>query len=223
MVGGRGLNSLSILSYLKTAEHVTGDPKFLRHYQKLVQDHGYAANVFTPKVALGYGTGNQSDDEMAFMCYFNLLRYETDPALLKLYQASLAWYWSLECPEQNPLFNFIWAALQTDGGRSRNRFDPQPPLEAGVDTLKRIPLDRFDWEYKNSHRLDILPLRAARSPNEGYRVDGNVIPVDERYFEFWNHNPWRLDGGGNGRHLADGAAFLLPYYLGTYHGFVKEP
>ena len=76
-----------------------------------MKEHSYAANTFNPKWSLGYGTGNQSDDEMAFMCYYNLLRYETDPAVRKFYEYSLSWYWSLERPECNPLFNFVFAAV----------------------------------------------------------------------------------------------------------------
>ncbi|MCS6954177.1 MAG: hypothetical protein RMK57_05975 [Bryobacterales bacterium] len=52
--------------------------------------------------------------------------------------------------------------------------------------------------------------------------DGRVLPMDERFFEHWNHDPWGLDSSGDGRILADGAAFLLPYYLGLYHGFVSR-
>lgn len=222
MIDARGLNSLSILTYLKIAERLTDDPKFRRHYEKLIREHGYAANAYTPKVALGYGTGNQSDDEMAFMCYYNLLRYETDPVLLKAYHYSFSWYWSLERPERNPLFNFIFAAMWKGADGYPARSVPLWALEDAVDTLKNFPLDRFNWEFKNSHRIDIVPLKDMWFRNTGYRIDGKVVPVDERHFEFWNHNPWRLDGGGDGRHLSDGAAFLLPYYLGKYHQFIKE-
>jgi hypothetical protein len=52
-----------------------------------------------------------------------------------------------------------------------------------------------------------------------------VIPVDERYFEFWNLNPYSLNSGGDekgeGHGLGDGAVFLLPYYMGLYHGFIE--
>jgi hypothetical protein len=222
LIAGRGLNSLSILSYLKTAEHITGDPKFREHHDKLVKEHSYAANTFHPKWSLGYGTGNQSDDEMAFMCYYNLLRYETDPAVRKFYEYSLSWYWSLERPECNPLFNFVFAAVWDGTIGYPVRAVPQHALDDAVDTLKRFPLDRFNWAHKNSHRLDVVPLRNLWFQNTGHRIDGKVIPVDERHFEFWNHNPWRLDVGGSGRELADGAAFLLPYYLGRYHGFIEE-
>jgi hypothetical protein len=36
----------------------------------------------------------------------------------------------------------------------------------------------------------------------------------------WNGNPFRLDGGGGGRGEDDGAFFLLPYWLGRYHGYL---
>ncbi|MCA9042616.1 MAG: hypothetical protein KDA65_19840, partial [Planctomycetaceae bacterium] len=38
---GRGLNSLSILSYLATATHITGDPKYLEAARELRDVHGY--------------------------------------------------------------------------------------------------------------------------------------------------------------------------------------
>jgi hypothetical protein len=44
----------------------------------------------------------------------------------------------------------------------------------------------------------------------------------ERFVEYWNHDPWQLNTGGDGRRLADGAAYLLPYYMGLYHGFIER-
>ena len=58
--------------------------------------------------------------------------------------------------------------------------------------------------------------------NSGYRKNGKVIPVDESHFNHWNRDPWRLDTGGDGRLLANGAVFLRPYYMGLYHGFIIE-
>jgi hypothetical protein len=56
----------------------------------------------------------------------------------------------------------------------------------------------------------------------GFRRDGRVLPIDERFVGHWNHDPWALDYGGNGRSLADGASYLLPYYMGRYHGFLLD-
>jgi hypothetical protein len=221
----RGLNSLSILSYLKVAEHVTGDAKYREAYDKLVRDHHYAVNTLEPKQHLGPGTGNQSDDEMAFMDYYTLLRYETDPALLRIYVRSLRTYWALEEPEENPLFNFIAASCLAKASRGPRGGLPPSALPAGVTTLERFPLDLVRWGFRNSHRLDVVRfanLYREPSGNRGKRRDGRVLPVDERFVAHWNVDPWRLDEGGNGQMLADGAAFLLPYYMGLYHGYIAE-
>ncbi|HAB17065.1 MAG TPA: hypothetical protein DCE44_11515 [Verrucomicrobiales bacterium] len=58
----RGLNSLSMLSYLAVAEHITGDPKYARAARELIDVHGYAQNAMVPKIQAGIGSGNQSDD-----------------------------------------------------------------------------------------------------------------------------------------------------------------
>jgi hypothetical protein len=223
--GARGLNSLSILSYLRVAQHMTGDAKYQRAYDTLVNEHSYATNTLDPKRRNGPGTGNQSDDEMAFMCYYNLLRYETDPQRRRQYQWSLRWYWLLEQPERCPLLNFIFLAL--DDGSSMPALRPPPAgtiVADGVDTLERIPLDRVLWPYQNSHRLDIvkIPSTRYRLSEGGHLRNGQVVPIDERGLEHWNQDPWRLDAGHDGRTLADGAAFLLPYYLGLYHGLIVE-
>jgi hypothetical protein len=36
----------------------------------------------------------------------------------------------------------------------------------------------------------------------------------------WNSNPFDMDGGSDGRGEDDGAAFLLPYWLGRHHGLL---
>ena len=53
------------------------------------------------------------------------------------------------------------------------------------------------------------------------RVNGKVMPVDERFFNHWNHDPFELNTGGSGNEIATGTVFLLPYYMGLYHGFIK--
>ena len=225
----RGLNSLSILSYLKVAEHMTGDRKYGDAARTLVEQHGYALNVMCPKAQNGPGSGNQSDDEMAFMGYYNLLKYETDPKLRQIYALSLYNYWLMEEAELNPLFNFICAAsitgdTFTDPWGTQDLTPKADWLEASIDTLKQYPLDRINWGLKNSHRKDILFLspyaREDGALGKGYRRNGKVLPIDERCVEHWNHDPWQLDHGGQGNGLADGASFLLPYYMGLYHTFI---
>lgn len=229
----RGLNSLSILSYLAVTEHVTGQAKYGAIAEDLVRRHGYAQNLLYPKMHRGAGTGNQSDDEMAFMCYYNLINYEDDPELRRRYLVSFWMYWRLERPEMNPFFNFAFAAraVRASFADAWGVHDLSPTgdwLEDSIETLKRFPLDRIDWRHTNSHRLDIVRLpRWTRGFDEvlgrvrGHRVNGKVLPVDERHFNHWNTDPWTLDQGGHGATLSDGTVFLLPYYMGLYHRFIE--
>ncbi|HPN33029.1 MAG TPA: hypothetical protein PK843_00825 [bacterium] len=232
----RGLNSLSMLSYLATTAHITGDAKYRIVADSLIKRHGYLQNLMNMKVQRGIGTGNQSDDEMAFMCYYNLIKYEPDPLRRSQYAASFWLTWRLEAPEMNPLFNFLMAA-SCNGVRYADQWGTHALdatgdwLEDGVETLKRFPLDRFDWRHDNSRRIDLIRLSELGAcfdenpqdfPRRGYRVNGKVIPVDECHFNHWNRNPFELKTGGSGRTLSDGAVYLLPYYSGLYYGFIKE-
>ena len=229
----RGLKSLSLLSYLAATEHVTGDSKYRQIINMLREKHAYDTNLKVPKNQRGVGSVNHSDDEMAFMCFYNLMKYGNDPKLTDEVGYSFFCYWILEFPEMNPFFNYCYAAFGV-GRKYVNPWGTQniSPwlgwLEDSVDTLKRFPLDRFDWRHTNDRRLDLVPLmRQTYDPYEtdyrprAYRVNGKVMPVDERFFNHWNHDPFEINTGGNGHELADGAVFLLPYYMGLYHGFIK--
>jgi hypothetical protein len=225
----RGLNSLSILSYLRAAAHITGESRFDDAAARLIRDHAYAMNVLISKTNSGPGSGNQSDDEMAFMNFYNLLKYEKDQKLRSMFALAFHRRWVIESPELNPLFNFIYAAAAS-GLKFSDAFGEEELTPAGdwltesADTLKRYPLDRIDWGLKNSHRLDIVPLPSwsRERAGRGLRRNGKVLPIDERFVDKWNHDPWVLDYAGSGRRLADGASYLLPYYMGLYHRFLED-
>jgi len=230
----RGLNSLSMLSYLSVAEHITGDSKYGDAVRLLCEKHHYDQNAMQPKLHFGIGSGNQSDDEMAFMSFYNLIKYTKDDALRERMQHAFFNYWKLEFPELNPFFN-IAAAASLNGVISKTQwgtvdltlFDGW--LEDSVAALKGFSLDRFNWDVQNSHRIDLVPLFRHqtididdRAPQRrALRVTGKVLPVEERFFNHYNTDPYHLDYGGDGRMLASGTVFLLPYYMGLYHGFIE--
>ena len=232
----RGLNSLSMLCYLAVAHHMTGDQKYADVSRRLIDEHGYAHNAMYPKIQHGPGSGNQSDDEMAFMCFYGLLRYSHDESLKALIRYSFYRYWANEFPEQNPFFNFAYAAhnLGQSAANPFGTFDITPWAgwqEESMVTLRGFPLDRLNWPHRNSHRLDLqflwaqgsIDLYEPRRRQRGHRVNGRVLPVENRHFNHWNTDPWQLDYGGDGGELAAGTVFLLPYYLGLYHGFIAKP
>jgi hypothetical protein len=233
----RGLKSLSMLSYLADAEFVTGDPKYAEASRELIDKEGYAQNAMFSKLQRGPGTGNQSDNEMAFMSYYNLLRYSHDEALKRMIRASFYLYWLNMAPEMNPFFNFAYAA--ENGGATGATPWGTYPLSPWPDwqldamaTLRGFPLDWINWPLRNSHRLDVEQFPSTRAsdpessdsePRRGNLVNGKVLPVENRYFDHWNTDPWELDYGGNGDILGAGTVFLLPYYMGLYHGFIQKP
>ncbi|MFA1549798.1 hypothetical protein [Actinomadura chokoriensis] len=228
----RGLNSQTILTFLTIADHVSDDGKYAAAKKKLISESGYEMNTLAPKVTLGVGGGNQSDDEMAFMNYYHLLKYEDEPALKRSWSRSLYDYWQLEQYELNPLFNFI-AGVHLKGATWSDAYGPVeldptgPWLAQSVDTLKRFPLNLVNWKQNNSGRLDITNLGQQVRPDDdastlGMLRSGTVLPVDERVVGHWNHDPYKLDQGGSGTTEYDGASFLLPYWMGRYHQFISE-
>jgi hypothetical protein len=202
----RGINSLQILSFLKAAVHITGDNKFEKAYQNLVQKHHYAENTIEQKM---YGPFdiNHSDDELAFLPYYILFRYADDPALRQVYTKSIQRSWNAEQADRIPIWNIIASAsLKKDCD-----------LKIAHEELQLIPTDLITWTMENSHRWD-LP-EDQLTDRFGYAQAVKPIPTPERGISKWNSNTYRYDSGSNGSGEDDGAFFLLPYWMGRYHGF----
>ncbi|MGH9936861.1 MAG: hypothetical protein ACREAM_11485, partial [Blastocatellia bacterium] len=110
-----GLRALHILSHLRVAHHITGNPRYEQAYNELITKHRY--HLLTRSQKINYpGHVNHSDDELAFLSYYPLLNYETDPKLREVYVQSLSRAWRVERPERNPLWNFIYAVGAVGSG-----------------------------------------------------------------------------------------------------------
>lgn len=205
----RGLNSLEILAGLKTAHHITGESRYDEAYRDLIDNHGYAENTRKQKLTLP-GHINHSDDELAFISYYPLLKYEKDHARREIYLESLEHAWQVERPERNPWWNYIYGALTEN--------DCDAVLAAR--TLREIPTDLINWPVRNSHRLDI-GLDAERG-RKGELQSIDVLPYDELPASKWNFNPYSLDSDTRGTSEDDGTYYLLPYWMGRYYGFLSE-
>jgi hypothetical protein len=214
--------------------HITGDQKYRDAFLELAWEHGYAMNGMTqPKVMLSPGAHSQGDDDMAFLNYYHLLRYETDPALQDMFNNAVYWHWQIEKSERNPLLNVIYAAcnlgkVRVDQWRAMDLSPSKGWLDDTIFTLERFPLDLVDWPLSNAHRSDIIRLHQfARGPGPdhvgtGYRVDGYTIPIDENHAIQSNQDPWVLTRNADGTRLNTGVSFLLPYYMARCHGFIDE-
>jgi hypothetical protein len=204
----RALNSLELLSFLKVADRLTGRPRYAAEYAKLAREHRYT-NLITRLIESRLEL-NYSDEELALLPFYTLFQHETDPAMLACYRAALDEWWKNIQREANPLWTFIYLT-----GHPGAKLD----LSDAAWTLYRMPMDTISWTVRNSHRLDLVP--AVAEDRHGRREFLTLLPPDERPVMRWNANPFVVDGGNGGHSEDDGAAFLLPYWLGRFHGFLK--
>jgi hypothetical protein len=207
-------NSLEILSFMRTAYHVTGDARFEDAYQDLINNYALAdlaldAAIYFPLIT------NHSTDELLFLAYYPLLRYETDTVLRAKYLDGLRRTWGFNRIEQSSFFDITFGALSL----GQEDFD----LPAAMDNLREIPLDLVEWTMKNSDRQDIeldpLPNRFGEVISA---TDMPPLPPDERPVMIWNGDPFVLDGGAAGFREEAGTFWLLPYWMGRYHQFIVE-
>src|SRR2546423_256068 len=87
----RALNTVQLLSFLKTTAHITGDSRYDAEYKKAAWDFKYAdwltrVNEYRQEM-------NYSDEELVMLPYYCVFRYEKDPALLKAYRAGVDEWW----------------------------------------------------------------------------------------------------------------------------------
>jgi len=212
------LNALIALAVVKAAYHMTKDEKYQQQYLDLVHRQGYHKRVVRARdpwweVFTGV---NHSDNNLAFLAYYTLLQYENDPVLLSYYLKSLNRAWGVVRNEGNPLFTFVYHALSP----AQNRHEQA--LAQAVETLRLFPVDRRNRKVVNSIEPDVcLSLRRDRF---GRKQACQPVPMNRRpadVFE-WKENPYRLDGGGEGNLEFSGVDYLLPYWMGRYHGYISE-
>lgn len=204
-----GLNALQILSFLKVAHYVTGDAKYDEHYKKLIYEYHYLDNVLLSKKVFP-DEYNHSDDQLGFVAWYPILQLEKEPVLAEALHLGVRRHYMIVAPKRPSFYAFVHATIAPN----------ETELEPAIEQLKGIPTDRRVWGVKNSVRDDV---HFAARPNRFRRaVLDSVLPVDERVFEKWNGDPYEPDEEGDGRTESDGAAYLLPYWMGRFHGLIAE-
>ena len=232
--GDNGLNSLEILSFLKTAHYITGDVKFKEHYDHLISEHGYLNNVLLEKKVYP-DTDNHSDNQLAYVAWYPILQLEEDPGIRETLHRAVRRHYRIVELDRSSFFNFVTGTI-----------DPcYVDIEGAVQTLREAPTDRRLWAMRNSHRADVA--FQVRPNRHGDQVLTRVLPADERHWNRWNIDPYIPDGGGDidqhvagmptaqhnvrgfgpelggdGRSEDDGGSWLLAYWMGRYHGFIKD-
>jgi hypothetical protein len=203
----KALNALQLLSFLKTTAHLTGDARYEAEYRKVADELHYASLM--TRLSEFRTEMNYSDEELAMLPLYALFKYEKDPARLNACRRAADAWWDNVRREANPLWTFIFLT-----GHPDTKVD----LPGAAWTLYRMPMDTIHWTVRNSQRSDVVwnpvPDRFGR------REALTLLPPDERPVMRWNANPFMIDTDDGGRREDDGAAFLLPYWLGRYHKYL---
>ena len=204
----RGLQCLELLAFIKTAATLTPAPRYDDAYRKLI-DLGYPGHMlrqrqtFPPEAVLHF------EDELAWWSYWNLLRFEKNPALRAQYRRSFERTYEVIRVEKNPWFNYIYNVL------TENPVE----LEASAQHLRDWPLDLRIWSYHNSHRADL------RTPRGYVSLKGGIQAFPAREHEPMRWDAWTMkaDGGANGQDVIEPGGWLAAYWMGRYHGFIAAP
>jgi len=204
-----GLNSLQMLSFLKVAHHITGDEKYKRHYDNLIRDHGYLDNIQLEKKVFP-DENNHSDNQLACVAWYPLLQLEWTPSVRQVLHKAARRHYRTLAADRSSFFNCVFATI-----------DPHyVDLEGSLRNLEEIPTDRRLYGADNSRRADLV--FDPKADRFGKRQLLYVLPADERIFDKWNSNPYLTVEKGNPNVEDDGSAYLLPYWMARYHGFIAE-
>lgn len=204
----RGLNGMGALSYVTTAYHFTGDEKFKAGKDQLIE-WGYHNEVVRQKLTFTPDYYTDFDDRLAFLVYFPLLRYETDPDLMSLWLRSLERSWEVKRMEGVPWYNYIYGAITGNDCEH----------ERSADHLREWPLDLVNWSMFNSHRDDIRTPAGYRSYAERLMAISPRESGPKRVNRDWT----ALDFDGRGNSVTDPACWLEQYWMGRYYGFIAAP
>ena len=204
----RGVNGLEVLAFMQSAYSVTGDQKFSRSLQQLI-DWGYAENTIRQKNIFPPATLAPWDDNLAFESYNTLLRYTTDPKMRSVYLRSLERTWEVKRFEHIPWFNFTYGAVTGNDCE----------LEQSVKHLREWTLDCTEYNYTNSLRDDLHIEPGYTSYEGGLRA----FSPRETCAKTSSQNAAFPDGGANGNVVKEPTGFLRDYWMGRYYGFIQAP
>lgn len=146
---------------------------------------------------------------------YNLLRLEADATRKASYQKDVVekMMWPLVKDHKNVFFSFVHAAHAPAGAAT-----------TAIVTSAKAQLDQFPppphalIKVTNSGKTQYpthpqCPGISSVAIDVADRVAGDFI---------WQRNPFTLDHTGDPKKVYPGVDFMLPYWMGRYHGFYKD-
>lgn len=213
----RMLYSTLYLAGFQEAYALSGDQKYKDYVDKGINEFGYLENIeagifnikYTPGFRhMGITLGedwNHSDDEMAFLTYWPLVKYALDDSVKEKYLKLVSDHWEIERPEGEGLWNLISYHLC-------GKID----LDKTVKYLREYPVDCTRYEVRNSQRKDIEFIPYDVNTNFREQTTVELLPKNERPVNRHNANEFRLDNHGRGNSQLAGDEYLLPYWMARF-------
>ncbi|MBI5095256.1 MAG: hypothetical protein HZB26_22830 [Candidatus Hydrogenedentes bacterium] len=204
----RGLNGMQAQTYMRAAYGVTGDAKYEQGFQQLVK-WGYPSYTVRQKLTFPPDEVVPSYDELAFRCYYTLLRFTDAPEYRSIYLRSITRSWEVKRMEHVPWFNFIYGAATGNDCE----------VDRAAKHLREWSLDLRNWSYENSFRSDLAPEPGYVPYQGGTRA----MSPRETTAKGGSRSALEYDGGGSGRSVTPPIGWLEDYWMGRYHGFIEAP
>jgi hypothetical protein len=205
----RGNNSIAMLSYLRVASHVTGNPRFAKATAELIEKHGYAQNA----LMADYGIPSERThitDTLLSLDYTGLMGYEANQRLRRTYQRGMQqWYKSVQ-NDGIPLYDFVYSRFS---GR-------RVSLAKAAETLRDWPLDLIEWTVDNRFREDV---ERDTTPGTGEGFLTRILPRSEMGLTPWDQEPYKAVIGASGHWEEKNTSWPLAYWMGRYFGFILPP
>ncbi len=207
-MAARGLNGMEAQTIVQTAYSLTGEEKFKKAFQQLI-DWGYHTYTVRQKITFPPSDIAPWDDNLAFRSYYTLIRYADDPILRSIYLRSLERTWEVKRMEKVSWYNFAYSIMTGNDGE----------LDVGINHLREWTLDCTEHSYKNSHRADLAPEPGYIPYGGGTRG----MSPRETSVKRGSRDALPYDGHQGGRRVMEPSGFLRDYWMARYHGIIEAP
>ena len=196
-----------LLPDLLIAERITGKPRYRETYRKLIErfkDNPEPDFYRQPMTQERLARLDHSVEGQNYEALYNLIRYEKDAELLKLYRSWVNPLWEANWSEGNSVFAYMTMALlpeYRDASKLDHKVDDTAVphavegLKLAEQSLRQFPVKRVMHPVMNSLRTDI-ELNPF-SIREGRKLAANPLPMKDRPYDneyVWKGNPYQLDG-----------------------------
>gem|GEM_PF-4801453 len=213
-----GVGALQALALLRGAYALARNESFIKKYEELADDEGYALATENQRTWTKNRLDNYRADMAAYLSYLVLAKHENYARFRKNFENSIAAAWEIDRQRNIPFYDMVY------GIYAHNGFE----LERALETLREWPLELVDWRIDSCERADVVL-------EEGSGIDGapmritEVLPQAQRMLTAVDEDPylcqWNSDAGEaeiGGYREFDATVWLLTYWMGRYYGFIEE-